>query len=227
VVLGREQAYMGILVDDLVRGPVSEPYRMFTSRAEYRLQLGFRTARRRLLPTGRALGLIPDGAFRRAWDLEERADALAAAAEAFAVTPSKGTLQRLGREAGPPLEEATTLAGLYRRTHVPLATLASRLGFPSGGEVEAWSRAEEEILYAPYRARQQEEVQRLKSLLETPVPPDLPFGALPGLSREAALRLAGARPRTLGEARALAGMTPAALSALYVAVTLHAQGRKP
>jgi tRNA uridine 5-carboxymethylaminomethyl modification enzyme len=227
VVLGRERAYMGILVDDLVRTRVREPYRMFTSRAEYRLQLGFRTARRRLLPLGRALGLMPDPVFQRAWAFEERVGSLVAEAEAFPVTPSKDMLDRLKQEPELRLEEATTLAGLYFRTRRPLASLAPLLGFPCRATAAAWSRAEEEILYAPYRARQEEEVERMKSLWKTPIPQALSFIDLPGLSREAMQRLTEARPRTIGEARVLPGMTPAALSALYVAVTLHAQGRKP
>ena len=227
VVLGRNQAYMGVLVEDLVGTPIAEPYRMFTSRAECRLQLGFRTAQRRLIPIGRELGLIPEPVFRRIWTVEEQVEALGRGAETHAVTPSKGTRGILDSTFGVRLEEATTLGSLYRRTRLPLKHLASSLGFSVRASAAAWSRAEEDLLYAPYRERQQQDMERLNALWATPIPPAMSFARCPGLSREVEERLAAARPHTLGEARTLPGMTPAALSALYVAVTLHTQQREP
>jgi tRNA uridine 5-carboxymethylaminomethyl modification enzyme len=222
VMLGRDRAYIGVMVDDLTSRGVDEPYRMFTSRAEYRLQLGFRSARRRLLPLGRELDLVPEPVFRRLWAEEEKIAGLAGELDGLPVIPTKETRDRLRDVHGIDLSEPATLGGLHRRLKTPLADLCRLLDIEREGEAQRWSRVEEEILYAPYRERQVAEVGRMEAFLQTGIPEGFDFAALPGVSREAQDKLAAARPATLAEAKRLPGVTPAALTALYVALRLHA-----
>jgi len=210
------------MIDDLVTRGVDEPYRMFTSRAEYRLLLGFRSARRRLLPLARELGLVSEERYRIAWDQEERVETMTEDLDAFPVIPAKETRDRLREAHGIELTEPATLGGLYRRLKTPLRELCRLLGVEREGEEDQWSRVEEEILYAPYRERQVAEVVRMEAFLETGIPDGFDFTALPGVSREAQDKLVAARPVTLAEARRLPGVTPAALTALYVALRLQA-----
>ncbi len=222
VILGRDRAYAGVMIDDLVSRGVDEPYRMFTSRAEYRLMLGFRSARRRLLPLGCSLGLVPKGLYRLMWGEEERVEALALDLDRRVVNPTREVREGLLEAHGVALDGPATVGGLYRRMKTPLAELCRLLGGEDAGEGERWSRVEEELLYAPYRARQREEVGRMETLLETAIPKEFDYAAVAGVSREAREKLAAARPATLGEARRLPGVTPAALTALYVALRIQA-----
>ncbi len=222
VILGRDRAYIGVMIDDLAGRGVDEPYRMFTSRAEYRLLLGFRSARRRLLPLGRGLGLVPERLYRRVWEEEERIAARARELDAHPVNPTAEHRERFREAYGLAFDEPATLGGLHRRLKAPLADLCRLVGVEADGASEFWSRLEEEILYAPYRARQLEEVGRMDALLATGIPPGFDFAAVPGVSREAQDKLAAARPTTLAEARRIPGVTPAALTALYVALRAHA-----
>lgn len=221
VVLARDRAYIGVMVDDLVTRGVDEPYRMFTSRSEYRLQLGFRSSRRRLLPLGRELGLVPEPLFQRLWAEEEKIADLAGELDVLPVIPTKETRDRLREAHAIDLSEPATLGGLHRRLKTPLAELCRLLDIDREGEAQRWSRVEEEILYAPYRERQVAEVGRMETFLQTGIPEGFDFAALPGVSREAQDKLAAARPATLAEAKRLPGVTPAALTALYVALRLQ------
>ena len=222
VILGRDRAYIGVMVDDLVSLGVDEPYRLFTSRAEYRLLLGFRSARRRLLPLGRELGLIQEEWFQRIWAEEEKVEKLSGELDAFPIHPSKENRDRLRATHGIDLADSGTLGGLYRRLKTPLRDLCRALGVEREGEAERWSRVEEEVLYAPYQERQTAEVGRMEAFLDTGIPEGFDFVAVPGVSREAQEKLAAARPATLQEARRLPGVTPAALTALYVALRIQA-----
>ena len=223
VVLPREKAYIGVMIDDLTTRGVDEPYRMFTSRAEYRLLLGFRSARRRLLPLGRELGLIPEQDYRRVWEEEEKVKVLADELESIPVVPARETRDRLKGAFGIDLTEPGTLGGLYRRLKTPLENLCRLMDMEREGDPALWSRVEEELLYAPYRERQTMEAGRMEALLETGIPHGFDFSAIPGISREAQDKLAAARPETLAEARRLPGVTPAALIALYVALRVQTQ----
>jgi tRNA uridine 5-carboxymethylaminomethyl modification enzyme len=218
VTLGRDRAYIGVMIDDLAGRGVDEPYRMFTSRAEYRLLLGFRSARRRLLPLGRELGLVPERLYRRVWEEEERLEGRALELDARPVNPTAENRERLREAYGIAFDEPATLGGLHRRLKAPLADLCRLIGAEADGAPEFWSRLEEELLYAPYRARQLEEVGRMDALLATGIPAGFDFAAVPGVSREAQDKLAAARPSTLAQARRIPGVTPAALTALYVAL---------
>ena len=213
----RDQAYIGVLVDDLVTRGTTEPYRMFTSRAEYRLLLREDNADLRLTPTGHELGLIDETRWR-AFTLKQEAIAREQQRlAALVVQPAQWP------EAG--LRQAERALELLRRpgiTHALLAALPE-VGPrpPSEGE---WPELAEQVdaqveiqaRYAGYLRRQEDEISRNRRQAGTPLPDDLDYTAVRGLSNELKQKLGSARPATLDQAGRLPGMTPAAISLLLV-----------
>lgn len=215
VVLDRSQAYIGVMVDDLVTRGVSEPYRMFTSRAEYRLHLRADNADQRLTPLGLAIGCI--GRERREAFLE-RQDALSAgrrAAEGMVVTPSEAASRGLTVNADGIRRSAFELLGY------PDMDVGSFLAaFP---EMESFPRTvldqlARDAMYAPYLARQEQDVERLRLDEGVLLPATLDYARIPGLSAELRGKLEMVRPETLGQASRMEGMTPVALTQILVRV---------
>ena len=197
LILDRASAYIGVMIDDLCRVNPREPYRMFTSRAEYRLQLRSDNADRRLARTARELGLLDAAAQARVERKEQR---LAAALVLLRTEKLEGaTLEAWLRR------PATTLVDLLAR-----APALAALGLAS----EELSELEAEVKYAGYIHRQSFEVERMRRMEGRALPRDMRYGEIPGLSYEARERLALRRPMTLGEASRLAGVTPADLNLL-------------
>ncbi len=212
----RDQAYMAVLVDDLVTKGTSEPYRMFTSRAEHRLLLREGNADARLTPLGRELGLVSD----RQWEVYSRKEAaLAAVLEGLATRRARpddcddAAWAALG---GRPLDRSLRLDELLRRPEVSLADL--RRFWPELAAVAAETAVEAEtrVKYEGYLRRQAELAGRLGRLEETALPPDLDYAAVAGLSREVVEKLARVAPATLGQAGRVSGVTPAALACLEI-----------
>lgn len=218
---GREQAYLGVLVDDLITRGVTEPYRMFTSRAEYRLQLREDNADMRLTEAGRRLGLVDDvrwEAFARKQDAilreQERLKRTFVRPEAL---PAEDTMRVLGKA----IEHEYSLFDLLRRPDVSydaLMSLAAAGGVPSGEQIDAQVRQQLEIAakYQGYIDRQQEEIDRQRDSENLGLPADLDYGKVHGLSIEARQRLEAQRPQTLGQAGRISGITPATISLLLV-----------
>ncbi|HEU0204803.1 MAG TPA: tRNA uridine-5-carboxymethylaminomethyl(34) synthesis enzyme MnmG [Burkholderiaceae bacterium] len=219
----RDQAYLGVLVDDLVTRGVSEPYRMFTSRAEYRLNLREDNADLRLTEIGRRLGCVDDvrwSAFAR------KRDAVAAEIERLRstwVNPRILGEQEAARVLGKSIEREYTLSDLLRRPGVDYQTLVTLMaadGSPLGGRaVEAPAVAEQveiTIKYAGYIARQEVEVHRQEANETTRIPADIDYDAVRGLSIEVRQKLKAQQPETLGQAARISGVTPAAISLLLV-----------
>jgi len=214
---GRDQAYLGVMVDDLITQGVSEPYRMFTSRAEYRLMLREDNADMRLTEIGRQLGLVDDVR----WDaFSRKRDAIAREEERLKSTwvqpnvlPEVDALRVLGK----PIEREYALFDLLRRPDVSYAAL---LTLPGAGEGESGEEVRLQIeiaaKYQGYIVRQQEEIDRSQHYENMLLPDDLDYKDVRGLSIEAQQKLNKQRPQTLGLAGRISGMTPAAVSLLLV-----------
>ena len=213
----RDEAYLGVLVDDLITRGVSEPYRMFTSRAEYRLQLREDNADLRLTEHGRRLGVVDDAR----WDAYcRKRDAIANEIERLKLTyvsPHIVSSVRAQKVLGQPLERDRTLADLLRRPDVTYATLheLEGAGDPHGDDAIA-VQVETAIKYEGYIERQQIEVERQREHEVLVLPKDLDYRNVPGLSIEVQQKLDAHRPETLGHASRLSGVTPAAISLLLV-----------
>jgi tRNA uridine 5-carboxymethylaminomethyl modification enzyme len=213
----RDQAYLGVMLDDLITRGVTEPYRMFTSRAEYRLGLREDNADLRLTEIGRDFGLIDETRWQR---FSKKRDAIARAQEYLNktwLTPESLTEADAVRVFGQPLARATTLMELLRRPGVSYAALTSVSGEDSSiPEPDVAQQLEIQARYAGYIDRQQEEIALHRRHEETALPPDFDYQNVRGLSFEVRQKLAAHRPATLGQASRLSGITPAAMSLLLV-----------
>ena len=214
----RDEAYLGVLVDDLITRGVSEPYRMFTSRAEYRLQLREDNADLRLTEKGRELGLVSDArwdAFCRKRDAIERETARLKAAWAHPANIPAADAERV---LGKALEREYRFFELLRRPEATYAGLMSLTGAPAGEEIDPAVVEQIEIAakYQGYIDRQQDEVARQLQAESTRLPADLDYSVVRGLSREVQQKLNTHRPETIGQAGRIQGVTPAAVSLLLV-----------
>ncbi|MCU0804722.1 MAG: tRNA uridine-5-carboxymethylaminomethyl(34) synthesis enzyme MnmG [Burkholderiales bacterium] len=213
----RDEAYLGVLVDDLITRGVTEPYRMFTSRAEYRLMLREDNADLRLTEIGRRLGVVDDAR----WDaFARKRDAIAAEAERLKstwVNPRVLNAADAGRVLGQAIEREYTLFDLLKRPDVGYASL---LSLPGAGVPVADAAVAEQVeiqaKYAGYITRQQGEVARQKQQEDLRLPADLDYAEVHGLSKEVRQKLDRHKPETLGQASRIQGVTPAAISLLLV-----------
>ncbi len=219
----RDEAYLGVLVDDLITLGTQEPYRMFTSRAEYRLMLREDNADQRLTPIGRRLGLVDDArwaAFEHKMETLERE--LQRLRDTW-IHPHHPEAKKAEQLMDLPLSKEQSLFDLLKRPGVTYAALSQleALGEPLEDE-KIIEQVEIEAKYAGYIARQKEEIERLRKAENTPLPEDLDYDAISGLSNEVKQKLKQHRPATLGQAGRISGVTPAAISLLLI----HLKKRK-
>lgn len=211
----RDQAYLGVLVDDLITQGVSEPYRMFTSRAEYRLSLREDNADLRLTEIGRELGCVDD----QRWDAFcRKRDAVEAEMQRLRdtwVNPRMLPPERATELFGQPIEREYSLADLLRRPDIDYAAVAAAVPGATQDPVVI-EQVEIQLKYAGYITRQQQEIERQVRSEALPLPPDLDYSQVRGLSIEVQQKLNRQRPQTLGQAGRISGVTPAALSLLLV-----------
>jgi tRNA uridine 5-carboxymethylaminomethyl modification enzyme len=222
MILGRHQAYMGVLVDDLISKGVDEPYRMFTSRAEYRLLLRFDNADERLSEIGHGVGLLGDARYRGFAEKRRRIQAALGLLDSIRVMPSREVNARLEGLGTQPLGAPTPLATLLRRPEVHYETLRQvDTGLPELGPEERF-QVELHARYEGYLKRQLDDIEKMRSTEELELPPDLDYHGLSTLSIEARQKLTRHQPRTLGQASRISGITPAAINVLY----LHLKRRR-
>ena len=211
----RDEAYTGVLVDDLINLGTNEPYRMFTSRAEYRLRLREDNADQRLTPIGRQLGVVGDERWNRFQEKCGKVTALSHRLAGTSVAPDSPLAQALAATTGETVSREVTLLAFLRRPGVSLANLADVLDLQNESPVVI-NQVEVEAKYEGYIRRQDEEIARVRRHESIELPPDLPFAQIDGLSNELRQKLLEVQPSTLARAARIPGMTPAALSLLLV-----------
>ncbi len=215
-ILDRSEAYMGVLVDDLVTKGTNEPYRIFTSRAEYRLLLREDNADLRLLEKGHGLGLHSHSACQ---ELQERREAVRTELDRLQrtyVRPSPAVNNLLRLRSSVILDEPATLDRLLKRPELTYDDVHSLAPSSEPLAERVKEQVEVECKYEGYLRRQESEVKRFKQMEQIPIPPHFPFADVPGLSNEIRQKLEGVRPASLGQASRISGMTPAAISILMI-----------
>jgi len=217
-ILDRSEAYIGVMIDDLVTRGTEEPYRMFTSRAEYRLLLRQDNADLRLLETGYRLGLISDAQYAA---FQEKKAMIAAEKKRLASVWVKPTpeVNAILRERGTPqLEQPVSLESLLKRPELSYADIKNMNGSSSEGNLPRVVEQQVEIQckYEGYIKRQVEQIEKFNRLEKKRIPEHFPYDEIQGLSNELRERLKAVRPLSLGQASRIAGMTPAAISMLAV-----------
>ena len=217
LVLLRDQAYMGVLVDDLVtKGTDSEPYRMFTSRAEYRLLLREDNADLRLSEVGHKIGLASSDSHRRVIDKQHAVAELMSFLEQRQLTPTPEIDSSLKSLDSSPVRGQISLAQLLRRPEISLGQVRGLVPNMPNFSPDIDAQAEIQIKYQGYVTRQTKMVQRFQKMEELKLPSNIDYSEIQGLSREVREKLMQIRPRSLGQASRIPGITPAAISLLSV-----------
>jgi tRNA uridine 5-carboxymethylaminomethyl modification enzyme len=212
----RDEAYIGVLIDDLVTLGTKEPYRMFTSRAEYRLQLRQDNADQRLTPIGRELGLVNDGHWQWFEQKREQIDSELQHLATSYVQPGSTKAETLAQKLKSPLTREYSMLDLIKRPELTYGDVALSETRPSLLSADAAEYVETQIKYEGYIVRQQEEIDRLKRHEAAKIPSDFNYDNVVGLSNEICQKLNEARPANIARASRIPGMTPAALSLLLV-----------
>ncbi|HEX6796790.1 MAG TPA: tRNA uridine-5-carboxymethylaminomethyl(34) synthesis enzyme MnmG [Ktedonobacterales bacterium] len=237
-VLGRDEAYIGVLIDDLITQPPTEPYRLHTSRAEHRLLLRHDNADLRLAPHAFRLGLIDEARYARTRERARLADAAEVALERCTISPTKTVAARASDLGMAPITQPATAAEVLRRPETryaqiaALADLAAAATAPTDDaslpELDGDTATEVElrVKYAGYIRRERQHVARARRLEDQRLPVGVDYAALAGLRNEARQQLARVQPRTLGQASRIPGVTPADVSVLLVHIERLRRTRK-
>jgi len=211
----RDEAYLGVLVDDLITMGTSEPYRMFTSRAEYRLILREDNADLRLTETGRKLGLVDDQRWEKFSNKFEAITSERSRLESTRIHPSTEAGDRANGFLKQPMTRDHTLAELLRRPEVVYSNIAE-IGAAQADDPVVAQQVEIEIKYEGYISRQSDEIERMRRNENTALPIDLDYDVIGGLSNEIRQKLKEVRPETVAQASRIQGVTPAAISQILV-----------
>ncbi len=214
VILTRDQAYAGVMIDDLTTRGVDEPYRMFTSRAEYRLVLREENAAERLTPLGREAGLVGDEQWRLFSRRRENREKARKTVKAWRVKPTPELNRALETNGSQPLRQTVRLAELLKRPYLTWDYLTELLDDPPDLGREEAEAIEVELKYAGYVAKQEAQVERFREMEDRRLPAGFDYSKLAGLSREIVEKLNRINPRSLGQAARIPGVTPAAVMVL-------------
>ena len=224
-ILDRSQAYIGVLIDDLVVKDIDEPYRMFTSLAEYRLLLRQDNADMRLTELGRDIGLVSDDAYARFRRRKEAVEGERHRLEQVKITPTEAVLDALRKAASSELDKPVTLADLLRRPELDYGFVETIS--PPLAELPEHVRESVEIetKYEGYIRRQEAQVVRFYDLEKRMIPEDFDYASVPVLSHRAVDKLSRRRPRSLGQASRIPEVTPVEISALMIFLKKHQANR--
>jgi len=220
-ILQRNEAYIGVMIDDLITRGVIEPYRMFTSRAEYRLHLREDNADARLSQKGWDLGLLPEKYFQHFQQKQQEISRLSGIVKAERITPNKAVQTELKKLGEAPLKTAAKVSDLLKRPKMNIDRLRGSESISGSIDWNYYSpvvreQVEINIKYAGYLARQDQELKYINQLDRIEIPDNLHLSGIPGLSREVVEILDKIKPGTLGQASRITGMTPAAITILRV-----------
>jgi len=216
LILDRAEAYTGVLIDDLVTKGTSEPYRMFTSRAEYRLYLREDNADLRLREKGYHVGLIQGKEYEHFLRKKEAIERLGERVSQWIVNPTRANNDALRAMGTTPVKRATSLKEILKRPGVDFSDLIQFDAELSDFDREVRDQVQTQIKYEGYLKRQQEQIERFKRLEKLRIPEDMDFQSIIGLSTEVKEKLSTLRPVSIGQASRISGITPAAISILIV-----------
>jgi len=217
-VLDRSEAYMAVMIDDLVTRGVDEPYRMFTSRAEYRLILREDNAVLRLMGRGCELGLVDRAHYLDLQKQKKRIEEGIRKLRSSTVKPTSDINEKLAALSSPPIAQATNLYGLLKRHEIAYDDLRGFPGWEPQEDRFVKKQIEIETKYEGYIKRQFESIQKLKEQEKTKIPPDFDYTSVPGLSNELQAKLTRIAPATIGQMRRIPGMTEGAVSAVLIMI---------
>ena len=215
-ILDRSEAYMAVMIDDLVTRGVDEPYRMFTSRAEYRLILREDNAVIRLMGKGCELGLVDQAQYLALQDKIKKIEQGIEHLKASPIKPTAATNKQLAKLNTPPLNNHTTLYGLLKRYELSYDNLAGFPGWEPQTDTFVKQQIEIETKYEGYIKRQFDAVKKLKEQEKKKIPPDFDYSTVPGLSNELQVKLIRIAPATIGQMERIPGMTEGAISAVLI-----------
>ena len=215
-ILDRSEAYMAVMIDDLVTRGVDEPYRMFTSRAEYRLILREDNAVIRLMGKGCELGLVDQAEYLALQDKIKKIEQGIEHLKASPIKPTAETNEQLAKLNTPPLNNHTTLYGLLKRYELSYDNLAGFPGWEPQTDTFVKQQIEIETKYEGYIKRQFDAVKKLKEQEKKKIPPDFDYSTVPGLSNELQVKLIRIAPATIGQMERIPGMTEGAISAVLI-----------
>ncbi len=221
----RDEAYLGVLVDDLITLGTQEPYRMFTSRAEYRLILREDNADLRLTEKGRELGLVDDIRWAAFCAKREGIEREEQRLKSTWVRPGSAEGTAIAERFGSPLVREYSLLNLLARPEIDYASLIELTG-DAGADPQVAEQVEISTKYAGYIERQRDEIERLRASENIALPVDLDYPSISGLSKEIQHKLSQARPQTLGQASRIPGVTPAAVSLLMIHLKKRGAGQQ-
>ncbi len=216
LILDRSEAYIGVLIDDLVTKGTNEPYRMFTSRAEYRLFLREDNADIRLREKGYRVGLVQEEEYELFLKKKETMEGLNERVSRWIANPTKGINDRLRAMGTSPVKQATSLREILKRPELSFSDLIRFDADLSHFDREVRDQVEIQVKYEGYLMRQQEQIERFKRFENLKIPGDMDFHSIIGLSTEVKEKLSKMRPISIGQASRISGITPAAISVLIV-----------